>query len=74
MSEETDALEEAIRLNREELLESILSHCNIKEISEERFQNLLSILVQRDEIYFKFEDTLRSQRVVDEVIKGEDEV
>jgi len=74
MSEETDALEEAIRLNREELLESILSQCNIKEISEERFQNLLSILVQRDEIYFKFEDTLRSQRVVDEVIKGEDEV
>ena len=69
MSEEIDALGEAIRLSRENLLENILAYLKVDEIPEEDFQNLLTLIEKEDELRFKYSKALESQVVIEHVLK-----
>ena len=53
MSEEIDALNDAIRLNRETILENILAYLKIDEINEDDFQNLVGLIKNEDDLRFK---------------------
>ncbi len=69
MSEEIEAIKDAIQLNKESLLEQILSYLEIDEISEEKFQDLLSIIEKEDTLRFKYMKALESQEVIESVLK-----
>lgn len=69
MSEEIEALKDAIQLNKESLLEQILSYLEIDEISEEKFQYLLTIIEKEDNLRFKYMKALESQEVIESVLK-----
>lgn len=69
MSEEIDALNDAISLSRENLLESILAHLQINEINESDFQQLLALIEKEDKLRFKYSKALESQEVIEKVLK-----
>ncbi len=69
MSEEIEAIKDAIQLNKESLLEQILSYLEIDEISEEKFQDLLMIIEKEDTLRFKYMKALESQEVIESVLK-----
>ncbi len=70
MSEEIDALNDAIRLNREKLLENILAYLKIDEINEDDFQNLVGLIKNEDDLRFKYTKALESQEVIEHVLKN----
>ncbi len=70
MSDEIQALKDAIRLSRENLLESILAHLQIDEIEESSFQQLLDLIEKEDALRFKYTKALESQEVIDYVLKN----
>jgi hypothetical protein len=69
MSEEIDALKDAIRLSRENLLENILAYLKIEEINEDDFQVLLELIEKEDLLRFKYAKALESQEVIESVLK-----
>ncbi len=68
-SEEILALKEAIALNRESLLNELLSSLNFEEINEELFQHLLEIISIRDKEIIKLNKALEAQEVINKVFK-----
>ncbi len=69
MSEVTDALKNAIELNREEFLNTLLERLGYSEISEEVFQELLTIIRENDSKRYKYIQALESQEVIDKVLQ-----
>ena len=70
MNEEIQALKEAISLNRENALSSILDAIDIVEIDEDLFQELMDILESFDKEYIRLNQALESQTVIDRVLKN----
>jgi hypothetical protein len=70
MSEEIEALKDAIHLSREKLLEDILAHLKINEIDESVFQVLIEVIEKEDEKRFKYSKALESQEVIEYVLKN----
>lgn len=70
MNEEIKALQEAIALNRENALSSILDTIDIVEIDEDLFQELLDVLASFDAEFIRLNQALESQDVIDRVLKN----
>ena len=69
MSEETEALREAIQLERENLLNQILQRLGYTELDENVFQDLLMLIEASDSKRFKVSKALEGQEVVEKVLK-----
>ena len=69
MSEEIEALTEAIQLEKENLLNLILERLGYSEVEEELFQDLLQLIDASDAKRFKYLKALEVQQVVDKVLK-----
>jgi len=69
MSEEIEALKDAIQLDRENLLNEILSKLGYTEFDEKTYQELLSLIEQSDRKRFKYSKALEGQEVVEKVLK-----
>lgn len=69
MSEEINAIRNAIELNRQDTVDSILSHLGINEINEQTFQELLDIVSHQDIVRFKYIKALESQETVEHFLK-----
>ncbi len=69
MNPEIEALQEAISLSKENLLNSLLAELGYKEVDEELFQRLLEIVSNEDINRFKLTEALQSQTVIDKVLK-----
>jgi len=69
MSEETEALKEAIHLDRENLINLMLEKLGYSEIDENLFQELLLIVEASDIKRFKYSKALEGQEVVEKVLK-----
>lgn len=70
MNEEIKALQEAIALNRENALSSILDTIDIVEIDEDLFQELMDVLASFDSEFIRLNQALESQDVIDRVLKN----
>lgn len=70
MSEETEALSEAIQLGKEAMLNDLLNRLGYDEIDEDLFQDLLSIINAHEEKRFKYFKALESQEVIDYYMKN----
>jgi len=70
MNEEIQALKEAISLNRENALSSILDAIDIVEIDEDLFQELMDTLESFDKEHIRLNQALESQTVIDRVLKN----
>ena len=66
---EISALKEAIFLNRENLLNDLLATLNYKEINEDLFQELLTLIEKSDLDTIKYNKALEAQEVIDSVLK-----
>lgn len=69
MSEETEALREAIQLEKENLLNDILGKLGYSEIDENLFQELLDLIEGADAKRFKYAKALEGQQVIEKVLK-----
>lgn len=69
MSEEIEALTEAIQLEKENLLNLILERLGYTEVDEDLFQDLLQLIDAADAKRFKYSKALEGQQVVDKVLK-----
>ena len=69
MSEETEALIEAIQLEKENLLNLILEKLGYAEVDEDLFQELMQIVGAADAKRFKYSKALEGQQVVEKVLK-----
>ena len=69
MSEEIEALTEAIQLEKENLLNLILERLGYAEVDEYLFQDLLKLIDEADAKRFKYSKALEGQQVVDKVLK-----
>ena len=69
MSEEIEALTEAIQLEKENLLNLILERLGYAEVDEDLFQDLLQLIDAADAKRFKYSKALEGQKVVDKVLK-----
>ena len=69
MSEEIEALSEAIQLEKENLLNLILERLGYTEVEEDVFQDLLQLIDGSDAKRFKYSKALEGQHVVDKVLK-----
>jgi len=69
MSEETEALKEAIHLDRENLLNLMLEKLGYTEVDENLFQELLLLIEVSDSKRFKYTKALEGQEVVEKVLK-----
>lgn len=69
MSEETEALKEAIQLEKENLLNHLLERLGYAEVDEDLFQELLQIIAASDSKRFKYAKALEGQEVVERVLK-----
>ncbi len=70
MSEEIEALTEAIQLEKENLLNLILERLGYTEVDEDLFQDLLQLIDAADAKRFKYSKALEGQQVVDKVLKN----
>jgi hypothetical protein len=69
MSEEIEALTEAIQLEKENLLNLILERLGYTEVGEDLFQELLQMIEAADAKRFKYSKALEGQQVVEKVLK-----
>ena len=69
MSEEIEALHEAVHLERENLLNLILERLGYNELDEQMFQELLVLIEETDKKRFKLSKALEGQEVVEKVLK-----
>ena len=69
MSEEIEALTEAIQLEKENLLNLILERLGYTEVDEDLFQGLLQLIDAADAKRFKYSKALEGQQVVEKVLK-----
>ncbi|MCB9196922.1 MAG: hypothetical protein H6600_00540 [Flavobacteriales bacterium] len=69
MSEEIEALKNAIEISREQLTEDILAHLGIAELPEEIFNQIVLLIEKSDEKRFKYTKALESQEVVEFFLK-----
>ena len=69
MSEEIEALTEAIQLEKENLLNLILERLGYAEVDEDLFQDLLQLIDAADAKRFKYSKAIEGQQVVDKVLK-----
>jgi len=69
MSEETEALIQAIQLEKENLLNLILEKLGYVEVDEDLFQDLLQMIEVADAKRFKYSKALEGQQVVEKVFK-----
>ncbi len=69
MSQETEALIEAIQLEKENLLNLILEKLGYVEVDEDLFQDLLQMIETADAKRFKYSKALEGQLVVEKVLK-----
>ena len=69
MSEEIEALSEAIQLEKENLLNLILERLGYTEVEEDVFQDLLQLIDGSDAKRFKYSKALEGLQVVDKVLK-----
>ena len=69
MSDEIEALKEAIHLDRENLLNQILNKLGYTELDENTFQELLLLIENSDIKRFKYSKALEGQEVVEKVLK-----
>ena len=69
MSQELEIINEAIDLNRQNLVESMLSHLGIDKIDENVFQELKAIVEYADIERFKYVKALQTQEVVEHFLK-----
>jgi len=70
MSEEIEALTEAIQLEKENLLNLMLEKLGYIEVDEDLFQDLLKLIDASDAKRFKYSKALEGQKVVDKVLKN----
>lgn len=70
MSEEIEALTEAIKLEKENLLNLMLEKLGYTEVDEDLFQDLLKLIDTSDAKRFKYSKALEGQKVVDKVLKN----
>ncbi len=68
-SPEIDALKEAIRLNRENMLNDILLYLGFNEVEESRFQELLQLIEDAEKKSVKLNEALSAQEVINNVLK-----
>ncbi len=69
MSEETEALTNAIQLSREELINDILFKLGFEDIADDLFQELVLIVQEEDTKRYKYTQALQSQEIVESVLK-----
>ena len=69
-SPEIDALREAIRLNRENLLNDLLLYLGFNKIDEARFQEMLQLIEDAEKKSVKLSEALSAQEVIDKVLKN----
>mgnify|MGYP005670244555 CR=1 FL=1 len=69
MSQEIEIINEAIDLNRQNLVEAILAHLGIEEIDEKTFQELLVMVEYADMDRMKYLKALQTQEVVEHFLK-----
>jgi len=69
MSEETEALANAIHLSREELINDILFKLGFEDVADDLFQELVSLVKEEDTKRFKYSQALQSQEIVESVLK-----
>lgn len=70
MSDEVKALQEAIQLDKENMLNDLLNHLGYKEIDQVVFEGLLEIIERHDAKRFKYFKALEGQEVVDYYLKN----
>lgn len=69
MSEEINALSEAIQLNKEELVNEFLDRLGYQEVDQALFDDLVTIIGKQDTKRFKYIKALEGQEVVDHYLK-----
>ena len=69
MSEEIEALKDAIRLDRENLLNLMLEKLGYTEMDENLFQELVLLIENSDIKRFKYTKALEGQEVIEKVLK-----
>lgn len=69
MSEEVEAIKNAIDLNRQSLVETMLGHLGIEEIDERTFQELKLMVEYADLERLKYIKALETQEVVEHFLK-----
>lgn len=69
MSEELDVIQNAIELNRQQLVEELLAKLGIEEINENTFQELVALVEKSDITRHKYLKALESQQVVEHFLK-----
>ncbi|CAG5085617.1 hypothetical protein [Parvicella tangerina] len=69
MSEEVEAIKNAIDLNRQSLVETMLGHLGVDEIDEQTFQELKLMVEYADHERLKYLKALETQEVVEYFLK-----
>lgn len=69
MSEEIEVISNAIHTNRQNLVETMLSHLGIDEIDEQTFQELVIMVEYADHERLKYLKALETQEVVEHFLK-----
>lgn len=69
MSEEIEIINNAIDVNRQNLVEAMLSHLGIDEIDEQMFQELVVMVEYADLERLKYLKALETQEVVEHFLK-----
>lgn len=70
MSDEVNALKEAIQLSKENMLNDLLDTLGYTEIDQNVFAGLLEIIDQHEAQRFKYMKALEGQEVVDHYMKN----
>ena len=70
MNDELKALQEAIKFNREQLVEALLQKLAVSEIEEELFSELVKVVGAFDEDYLRLVKAYDAQEVIDRVLKN----
>ncbi len=68
MSDEIEALKEAVRINREQVIEDLLISIGFTDMDHNRFEQLISILEEHELRQFKITRALESQQIIEHVL------
>lgn len=69
MSQEIEIIKDAIHVNRQNLVDAMLSHLGIEEIDEQTYQELLIMVAYADQERLKYLKALETQEVVEHFLK-----
>ncbi|MCB9189148.1 MAG: hypothetical protein H6599_07675 [Flavobacteriales bacterium] len=69
MSQEVEIIRDAINVNRQNLVDAMLSHLGIEEIDEQTYQELLIMVAYADQERLKYLKALETQEVVEHFLK-----